>query len=201
MADCVLRNPQDCGTGGARHQRLYLRVLSEAIRRLDTFCRKDLQSPERFLLALDEHAQRNELLTAAARDMYGGKEPRRQLIEPPFLSFIDEPRHTAASSTAPADNNAAASDDLHVLDQHGPLHPHPARDFVPITVPERPRASLPLLLAFLPSQARNRGLKPHPTLASAAHFVRAHGARLVLVRGAHLVLVQGAHLVLEMGAC
>ena len=63
---------------------LYRRVLGEAIRRLDAFCGEDHAIAERFLLALDEHPQRAELLTAAARDMYGGDEPRRQLIEPPL---------------------------------------------------------------------------------------------------------------------
>ena len=56
----------------------------EAIRRPDAFCGEDHAIAERFLLALDEHPQRAELLTAAARDMYGGDEPRRQLIEPPL---------------------------------------------------------------------------------------------------------------------
>ena len=63
---------------------MYLRVLSEATRRLDAFCREDHSSPVRFLLALDEHPQRAELVTSVARDMYGGDEPRRQLVEPPF---------------------------------------------------------------------------------------------------------------------
>ncbi len=63
---------------------MYLRVLAEAIRRLDMFCREDQPSPERFLLALDEHPLRSDLLTEAAQGMYGGDEPTRQLIEPPF---------------------------------------------------------------------------------------------------------------------
>ena len=63
---------------------VYLSVLAEAVRRLDAFCREDHNSPERFLLALDEHPLRAELLTEAARNMYGKDEPTRQLIEPPF---------------------------------------------------------------------------------------------------------------------
>lgn len=63
---------------------MYLSVLSEATRRLDAFCREDQPTPTRFLLALDEHEQRTELVTSVARDMYGGNAPRRQLIEPPF---------------------------------------------------------------------------------------------------------------------
>ena len=63
---------------------LYSAMLREAIRRLDTFCTERPGGPARFLLALDEHPRRAALLTAAARDMYGSDEPRRQLIEPPF---------------------------------------------------------------------------------------------------------------------
>ena len=63
---------------------MYSSVLAEAIGRLNAFCRDDHPDPERFLLALDEHPLRTELLTEAALNMYGGKEPRRQLIEPPF---------------------------------------------------------------------------------------------------------------------
>ena len=63
---------------------LYRYVLGEAIKRLDAYCREDRAGVERFLLALDEHQQRAALLTAAAQDMYGGDEPRRQLIEPPL---------------------------------------------------------------------------------------------------------------------
>ncbi|MCY4341150.1 MAG: DUF3800 domain-containing protein [Gammaproteobacteria bacterium] len=51
---------------------------------LDEFCREDHAVGERFLLALDEHPQRADLLTAVYQDVYGGAEPRRQLIEPPF---------------------------------------------------------------------------------------------------------------------
>ena len=77
-----IRKTADPGTHDANA--MYLSVLSEATRRLDTFCRYDHTTPERFLLALDEHAQRAKLVTAVAQDMYGGNEPRRQLIEPPF---------------------------------------------------------------------------------------------------------------------
>ena len=63
---------------------LYRYVLGEAIRRIDAYCREDHTSAERFLLALDEHQQRAELLTTAAQDLYGGDQPRRQLIEPPL---------------------------------------------------------------------------------------------------------------------
>ncbi|WP_420439616.1 DUF3800 domain-containing protein [Candidatus Palauibacter sp.] len=44
----------------------------------------DCQPPEDFVLILDEHDQRSELITEAARNMYAREEPRRHLIEPPF---------------------------------------------------------------------------------------------------------------------
>ena len=63
---------------------LYERMLREVIRRIDEYCRVDCPPSSRFLLALDEHPRRAELLTSVSQDMYGGEEPRRQLIEPPF---------------------------------------------------------------------------------------------------------------------
>ncbi|WP_417823151.1 DUF3800 domain-containing protein [Thalassospira lucentensis] len=64
--------------------RLYLSVLKEAIKRLDHFCEKDCSNGSSFLLVLDEHDQRQALVTAAAQAMYNPNEPRRRLIEPPF---------------------------------------------------------------------------------------------------------------------
>ena len=64
--------------------RLYRTILLEAIKRLDEFCTKDCTPPDNFILALDEHPQRSAWLTEASRSMYGGDEPRRRLIEPPF---------------------------------------------------------------------------------------------------------------------
>ncbi len=49
---------------------LYSAMLREAIGRIDAFCREDCDPPARFLLALDEHPRRAELLTAVGRDMY-----------------------------------------------------------------------------------------------------------------------------------
>ena len=63
---------------------VYRRILSEAIKRLDDFCAKDCTPPSNFVLALDEHDQRAALITEAARSMFGGPQPRRRLIEPPF---------------------------------------------------------------------------------------------------------------------
>lgn len=63
---------------------LYNRVLLEAIKRIDSFCAEDCDPKGHFILALDEHDQRQNLITAAARSMYGAGEPRKRLIEPPF---------------------------------------------------------------------------------------------------------------------
>jgi len=65
--------------------RLYTRVFLETIKRIDQFCVEDCNSPRNFTLLLDEHSQRPELITQAAKSMYAriGKR-RRQLIEPPF---------------------------------------------------------------------------------------------------------------------
>lgn len=63
---------------------LYSALLRESIGRIDAFCREDCGPDARFLLALDEHPRRAELLTAVGRGMYGGGDPRRRLVEPPF---------------------------------------------------------------------------------------------------------------------
>ena len=63
---------------------LYSGMLREAIRRLDQFCSAEGGPQARFFLALDEYSGREKLLTQVSRDMYGGEEPRRALIEPPF---------------------------------------------------------------------------------------------------------------------
>ena len=67
-----------------RPNRLYAKVLLEAIKRVDDFCAIDCQPPNNFLLILDEHDQRADLITQAAKSMYGKNERRRHLIEMPF---------------------------------------------------------------------------------------------------------------------
>ena len=67
-----------------RPNRLYTKVLLEAIKRIDQFCELDCDRPDNFLLALDEHALRPAFITEASRSMYGGAERRRRLIEPLF---------------------------------------------------------------------------------------------------------------------
>ena len=64
--------------------RLYTRVLLEAVKRIDQFCEVDCNPSANFLLALDEHAQRAALITEVSRSMYAGPERRRHLIEPLF---------------------------------------------------------------------------------------------------------------------
>ncbi|MCP1201079.1 DUF3800 domain-containing protein [Notoacmeibacter sp. MSK16QG-6] len=62
---------------------LYRHILREAIKRIDQHCDEDCDPCDRFLLALDEHDQRSELITQAAIAMYG-MDQRRCLVEPPF---------------------------------------------------------------------------------------------------------------------
>ena len=62
---------------------LYKSVLVEAIKRIDDSCEQDRETPNSFIVILDEHDQRSALITVAAQSMYGNA-PRRHLIEPPF---------------------------------------------------------------------------------------------------------------------
>lgn len=64
--------------------RLYARVLLEAIKRIDQFCAEDCSPAGNFILVLDQHQQREQLITAAARSMYGRETQRKYMIEPPF---------------------------------------------------------------------------------------------------------------------
>ncbi len=63
---------------------VYRRILNEAIRRLDEFCANGCDPSSNFVLAFDEHDQREALVTEASPNMLAGPEPRRCLIEPPF---------------------------------------------------------------------------------------------------------------------
>lgn len=67
-----------------RPNRLYARVFLEAIKRIDGFCEKECNPPDNFILVLDEHQQREALITEAARSMYARRNRRVHLIEPPF---------------------------------------------------------------------------------------------------------------------
>ena len=59
---------------------MYKTVLSHIMRRIDNFCD---QVDENFLLVVDQHSARKELLECAAKTMYGHT-PTRRLISPPF---------------------------------------------------------------------------------------------------------------------
>ena len=59
-------------------------VLRESIKRIDQFCEQDCPDGCGFLLVLDEHAQRENLITTASQAMYQASDPRRNLIELPF---------------------------------------------------------------------------------------------------------------------
>ena len=63
--------------------RLYTKVLLEAVKRIGHFCEFDCDPPANFFLALDEHDQRATLITEVSRSMYSGPD-RRHLIEPLF---------------------------------------------------------------------------------------------------------------------
>lgn len=67
-----------------RPNELYRAVLREAIKRLDQFCLQESDPQETFFLVMDEHDQREALVTEAAVSMYNSTNPRRSLIEPPF---------------------------------------------------------------------------------------------------------------------
>ena len=62
--------------------RLYTRVLLEAIKRIDQFCAEDCDPTENFVLALDEHALRPALITEVSRSMSGGTRLPRRLACP-----------------------------------------------------------------------------------------------------------------------
>ena len=67
--------------GDHNANRLYARVFLEAIKRIDDYCDEDCDPAKEFVLILDEHEQRSELLTEAAKSMYGRRERRRHLVE------------------------------------------------------------------------------------------------------------------------
>ena len=63
---------------------LYTATFLEAIKRIDQFCTEDYGPGGMFMVVLDEHNRRSAIVTAAGQSMFGGTEPRRRLIEPPF---------------------------------------------------------------------------------------------------------------------
>ena len=65
-------------------KQLYRKILREAIKRLDQHCSEEYDPLGNFMLILDEHGERDTLVTEASMAMYNPSEPRRCLIEPPF---------------------------------------------------------------------------------------------------------------------
>ena len=63
--------------------RVYLAVLKEMMKRLNGLCEQD-KAGANFLIVMDEHQERESLLTEASRAMFSRANPRRRLIEPPF---------------------------------------------------------------------------------------------------------------------
>ena len=62
-------------------QGLYLTVLGEAMKRLNQYAgERDAE----MIIVMDEHQDRDAILTRASQAMYGGPAPRRRIIEPPF---------------------------------------------------------------------------------------------------------------------
>lgn len=64
-------------------QGLYRAVLRETIKRLDQYCAQDCDEESRVMIFMDEHEERDALLTEASRSMFNRDNPRRHLIEPP----------------------------------------------------------------------------------------------------------------------
>lgn len=62
-------------------QGLYLTVLGEAMKRLNQYA--DERGAE-MIIVMDEHQDREAILTRASQVMYGGPAPRRRIVEPPF---------------------------------------------------------------------------------------------------------------------
>jgi hypothetical protein len=63
---------------------VYYRILLETIKRLNEHCAAQANQPVRFMLIMDEHDLRDQLITKAAQVMYRPNEPMHALIEPPF---------------------------------------------------------------------------------------------------------------------
>ncbi|MBD9635498.1 DUF3800 domain-containing protein [Ensifer sp. ENS07] len=68
------------GTEDVRANGLYTTVFANAIRQINSYCES---IGENFVLIVDEHSARKELLETAAKTMFGA-EPVRRLLSPPF---------------------------------------------------------------------------------------------------------------------
>lgn len=65
-------------------KKLYEKVLIESITQINAFVKFDSSVPDTFILVVDEHAERKNLLVAVTRAMYNRKMPIDRMIEPPF---------------------------------------------------------------------------------------------------------------------
>ena len=63
---------------------LYQKILLESISRLNKFAKEDCPDGTSFLLIIDEHPYRKNLLVTATKAMYEQSIPIDRLIEPPF---------------------------------------------------------------------------------------------------------------------
>ncbi len=70
--------------GELNSKALYHLCLRESLKRLDHFCEDEHERAARMLVILDEHEDHQHLLERAAAEMFGGDEPRRHILEPPF---------------------------------------------------------------------------------------------------------------------
>lgn len=67
--------------GAFSPQRLYLATLARALRQLDAFA---AEREAQILIVMDEHQDRDAILTAASQAMYRAGFARRRIVEPPF---------------------------------------------------------------------------------------------------------------------
>jgi len=65
-------------------RRIYQAVLRESIKRLNQYCDEDCKEKSRMLIVMDEHQDRDALVTDASRAMFNSEHPQRHLIEPPM---------------------------------------------------------------------------------------------------------------------
>lgn len=70
-----IRNTEDVRANG-----LYTTVFANALRQINAYCES---IDENFILIVDEHSSRRELLETAAKTMFGAN-PIRKLLSPPF---------------------------------------------------------------------------------------------------------------------
>ncbi len=64
-------------------QALYRAVLRETIKRVDQYCASDCAEEARVMIFMDEHQEREAIVTEASRSMFNRDTPRRHLVEPP----------------------------------------------------------------------------------------------------------------------